>query len=416
MMMEAATKIQSRAVLLAACTLALWITACTTTPPPAAPQAPVAAPSAPSQPAPRVAEPAPASPAVAASFRRASWKDLPGWREDNVSEAWTAFVASCKAIGGQEAWRQPCATALRMQNPDTDATRRYFEQHFTPHQVLSDDGVEQGLMTGYYEPLLRGSRKPSSRYRHAVYGVPEDLLVIDLADVYPELKGMRLRGRLEGRRVVPYYERAKIESGEAGVRGREIVWVDDAIELFFLHIQGSGRIALDSGETIRVGYAEQNGRPYRSIGRLLVERGELALDQASMQGIKAWARQHPAQLSELLYSNASYVFFRELPAIGSGPPGSLGVPLTPRRSVAVDARYVPLGTPVWVATTWPNSTRALNQLMLAQDTGGAIRGPVRGDFFWGYGEAAAREAGRMKQSVRMWLLLPNGYPVPAADG
>lgn len=421
MMMEAAAKIQSRAVLLAACTLALWITGCATTPPPAAPQAPVAAtpapsPPAPSQPEPQSAAPAATPPAAAASFRLASWKDLPGWREDNVSEAWTALLASCKALGGQEAWREPCATALRMHNPDTDAARRYFEKHFTPHQILSGDGAENGLMTGYYEPLLRGSRKPSLRYRYAVYSVPEDLLVIDLTDVYPELKGMRLRGRLEGRRVVPYYERAKIENGEAAVRGRVIVWVDDAIELFFLHIQGSGRIALDSGETIRVGYAEHNGRPYRSIGRLLVERGELALDQASMQGIKAWARQHPAQLNELLDSNASYVFFRELPAIGGGPPGSLGVPLTPRRSVAVDARYVPLGAPVWVATTWPNSTRALNRLMLAQDTGGAIRGPLRGDFFWGYGEAAAREAGRMKQSVRMWLLLPNGYPVPAADG
>ena len=280
---------------------------------------------------------------------------------------------------------------------------------------MGSDGAEEGLITGYYEPLLRGSRKPTSRYRYPLYGVPDDMLVVELGDVYPELKGMRLRGRLEGRRVVPYYDRAQIESGQAPLRGKEIVWVDDAIELFFLHIQGSGRIALDSGETIRVGYAEQNGRPYRSIGRLLVERGELALDQASMQGIKGWAREHPDQVDELLNSNGVTSFSASLRLAWNGPPGSLGVPLTARRSIAVDARQVPLGVPVYIATTWPNSARPLNRLMLAQDTGGAIRVPVRADFFWGYGEAAAREAGRMKQRLRMWVLLPQDYPVPAPD-
>jgi membrane-bound lytic murein transglycosylase A len=171
-------------------------------------------------------------------------------------------------------------------------------------------------------------------------------------------------------------------------------------------------VQLDSGETIRVGYADQNGHPYRSIGRLLVERGELALEQASMQSIKAWGRANPDRLGELLNSNASYVFFRELPATANGPPGSLGVPLTARRSIAVDQRFVPLGAPVFIATTWPNTSRPLNRLMLAQDTGGAIRGAVRADFFWGYGEAAGREAGRMKQRLRMWVLLPLGQAPP----
>ena len=190
---------------------------------------------------------------------------------------------------------------------------------------------------------------------------------------------MRLRGRIEGRRVVPYYDRAQIESGQGALRGREVAWVDDAIELFFLHIQGSGRILLEGGETMRVGYADQNGYPYRSIGRLLVERGELTLEQASMQSIVTWARRNPAKVNELLNSNASYVFFRELPASHAGPPGSLGIPLTARRSIAVDPHYVPLGAPVFIATTWPNSAKPLNRLMLAQDTGGAIRGPVRAD-------------------------------------
>ncbi|HYH42574.1 MAG TPA: MltA domain-containing protein, partial [Burkholderiales bacterium] len=287
-------------------------------------------------------------------------------------------------------------------------------QQFSPYHVAGADSGDEGLITGYYEPLLRGSRKPSERYRHPVYGVPDDLVVVDLSEVYPELKNMRLRGRLEGRRLVPYPDRAQIESGQAAPRGKEIAWVDDAIDLFFLQIQGSGRIVLDTGETLRVGYADQNGRPYRSIGRVLVDRGELTLDQASMQSIKAWARKRPAELNDLLNSNASYVFFRELPAGTNGPPGALGVPLTARRSIAVDPRHVPLGAPVFIATTWPNNPKPLNRLMLAQDTGGAIRGAVRADFFWGYGDAAGTEAGRMKQRLRMWVLLPVGHPVPGS--
>lgn len=359
--------------------------------------------------------PAPSASALAnagALFKLAAWIDLPGWRDDTLSEAWSAFIASCGPLAGRLAWREACAAAARMPTPGSEAVRQFFERHFKPWQVLSGDGVEEGLITGYYEPLLRGSRTPSARYRYPLYGAPEDLITVDLGDTYPEIKGLRLRGRLEGRRIVPYYERSHIESASAPLRGKEFVWVDDAIDLFFLHIQGSGRIQLENGETLRVGYADQNGYPYRSIGRLLVERGELTLEQASMQGIKAWARERPEQLKQLLNNNPSYVFFRELNASGSGPPGSLGVPLTPNRSIAVDTRYVPLGAPVYMSTTWPNTARPLNRLMLAQDTGSAIRGAVRADFFWGYGEAAAREAGRMKQRLRMWILLPNAHPTP----
>ncbi len=349
-----------------------------------------------------------------ATYRAAAWNELPGWRDDNVAEAWTALLGSCSAIGKRAAWREVCSAAARIAGPSPDAARRFFEHHFTPHQVSGPGSGEEGLITGYYEPLLRGSRKPDARYRFPVFGVPDDLLVVDLADLYPELKGLRLRGRIEGRRVVPYYDRAQIDTGRAPVRGKEIVWVEDPVALFFLHIQGSGRVLLDSGETIRVGYADHNGHPYRSIGRVLIERGELTLEQASMQGIKAWTREHPGRMNELLNANAAYVFFRELPADGAGPPGALGVPLTTRRSIAIDPRYVPLGAPVFLATTWPNTARPLNRLMLAQDTGSAIRGAVRADFFWGFGEAAGREAGRMRQRVRMWVLLPHGHPPPGA--
>jgi len=387
----------------------LWLAGCETLAPtpPAAPPVP-----APPSPAP-VAKPAPSRAGV--RLRQAEWTDLPGWHEENPALAWNAFLASCDALRNQEAWRDVCTVGSQVNKPDRDTARRFFEFGFTPYRLARPDGADEGLVTGYYEPLLHGSRKPSGRYHYPLYGVPDDLLVVDFAGLYPELKGMRLRGRLEGRRVVPYYDRAEIENGKAALRGKEIAWVDDPIDLFFLQIQGSGRIELDSGETLRVGYADQNGYPYNSIGRWLVEHGELPLEKASMQGIKAWARQNPDKLTGLLNHNASYVFFRELPADLPGPLGALGVPLTAQRSVAVDPRAVPLGAPVFLATTWPNSDRPLNRLMLAQDTGGAIRGAVRADFFWGFGAEAAREAGRMKQPLRMWVLLPNGFPVPPGE-
>ena len=397
--------------MLCVCAL-LALAGCETLKPQPAPPPPAPTP-APAPPPPREAPPVKPPPAGEAAFlRQAAWNELPEWREENPAQAWEAFLRSCGTLKNQEAWREVCAAAESLKDPGREAARRFFELHLTPFQLTHADGGDEGLITGYYEPLLKGSRKRSTRYRFPIFGVPDDMLVIDLTDVYPELKGMRLRGHLDGRRIVPYYDRAQIEQGRGALAGREIVWVEDAIELFFLQIQGSGRVALDTGETILVGYADQNGHPYRSIGRLLVERGELPLERASMQGIQAWARQNPDKLTELLNYNASYVFFRELPSTLPGPLGALGVPLTARRSVAVDARFVPLGAPVYLATTWPLSSRPLNRLMLAQDTGGAIRGAVRADFFWGFGEEAAREAGRMKQPLRMWVLLPNAYRVP----
>jgi len=380
---------------------ALLVLAGCETPPPQPPPAPA--------PPRETPPPRPPAPSEAGVLRKTSWNELPDWRTEDPAQAWEALQASCRVLAKQDAWRNTCTAAAGVSSPNREAARRFFELNFTPFQVLRADGADEGLITGYYEPQVRGSRTATPRYRYPLYGVPDDLLEIDLAEAYPELKGLRLRGRLDGKRVVPYYDRAQIGEGRAPLAGREIAWVDDAVELFFLQVQGSGRIVLESGETLRVGYADHNGLPYRSIGRYLAERGELPLEKASMQGIQNWARANPDKLTELLNTNARYVFFRELPAGLPGPIGTLGVPLSSRRSLAVDPASVPLGAPVYIATTWPLSSRPLNRLMLAQDTGSAIRGAVRADFFWGFGDEAAREAGRMKQPLRMWVLLPNGF-------
>lgn len=390
---------------------ALVLAACATQPP--------APPGAQACPAP---QPCPACPVCPApeppkvpTLAPASFAELPGWASDDLAAAWPAFRASCRALRFRAAWREACARAESLATPDAAAVRAYFEANFAPYRVANADGTTTGLVTGYYEPLLRGSRERRAPFVHPLYAPPDDLLVIDLAAVAPDTRNMRLRGRLDGRRVVPYWSRAEIEDGKAPVGGKELVYVDDAIEAFFLQIQGSGRVRLESGEELRLGYADQNGHPYHSIGRWLVERGELELGQASMQGIQAWARAHPTRVAELLNQNPSFVFFRVLEPGPNGPPGALGVPLTAERSIAVDPRFVPLGAPVVLATTHPNSSVPLERLVVAQDTGGAIRGAVRADFFWGTGPDAGLLAGRMRQQGRMWVLLPRGYPVPAAD-
>jgi membrane-bound lytic murein transglycosylase A len=305
-------------------------------------------------------------------------------------------------------WAPACAAAAQLgeARPPLATLRAFFEQQFVPWALVNPDGTREGTVTGYYEPLLFGSRRREGAYAVPIHGVPDDLLTIELGDLFPELKGKRVRGRVDGRRVVPYYDRGGIRARAAELREKVLVWATDPVEVFFLQIQGSGRVQLPDGTLMRIGYADQNGHPYNSIGRLLVERGELTLDQASMQGIQAWARANPDKLDGLLDANPSYVFFRELPSGEGGPLGALGVPLTARRSIAVDPAVVPLGAPVFLATTEPNSPQPLNRLMFAQDTGGAIKGVVRADFFWGFGAEAGQLAGRMRQSGRMWVLLP----------
>jgi membrane-bound lytic murein transglycosylase A len=239
------------------------------------------------------------------------------------------------------------------------------------------------------------------------------MLTIEMGEVYPDLKNMRLRGRVVGNKVLPYPSRADILPS---LTGNEIVYVDDAVDAFFLQIQGSGRVRLaETDEVIRLAYADQNGHPYKSIGRYLVEKGELKLEQASAQGIKEWIVKNPARKDELLNANPSMVFFKEEKLLDPsiGPKGALGVPLVGQRSIAIDPQHLPLGAPVFLATTYPNTDKPLQRIMMAQDTGGAIRGPVRADFFWGFGKEAGELAGRMKQKLAMWVLLPKNANKPS---
>ncbi len=373
-------------------------------PAPGPPSPPVPAPSPPLVPTPQAALP---------GLKSVPWSALPYWQTTPLAESWGAFLQGCTALQKRAAWQSVCEEARRLNNPDETTVRDFFERYFQTYESSNEDGTTEGLVTGYYEPLIKGSRVQTARARFPIYGVPDDLITVDLASVYPQLKNLRLRGKLVGNKVVPYAPRHEIENGGSGngANAKILAWAEDAVELFFMQIQGSGRVELPGGTHLRLGYADQNGHPYKSIGKLLVERGELTLDQASMQSIKEWGIKNPDKLPTLLAANPSYVFFRELPEGLPGPVGALGVPVTAGRSIAVDPKFIPLGAPVFLATTLPNSTTPLNRLMMAQDTGGAIRGGVRADFFWGFGTEAGEMAGKMKQQGRMWVLLPKGYPI-----
>jgi len=398
----------------AAAIVAIALSACTTQPvqqpaPPPAPPAPSAPPVAPVVP-PAPAAPAPAPLPAKPDFIPSAWTDLPGWDRDDLRAAWPAFVQSCSRLSAQADWKEPCAISRSVDAASESAIRLFFESFLQPHKVVAPDGAESGLVTGYYEPLLRGARKKSGAYQTPLYKVPDDMVIVDLGSVYPALQGKRVRGKLKGKRVTPYPAREEIAKN--GLPGNELLWVDDPVEAFFLEVQGSGRVELSDSETVRVAYADQNGRGYESIGKWLVQQGELTAEQATAQGIKAWIAGHPTRMQELFNANPSYVFFKEekLPDPKVGPRGTLNVPLTPARSVAIDRSQIPLGVPVYLNTTQAASDIPFQRLMMAQDTGGAIKGPIRLDVFFGFGPEAADNAGRMKQRGTIWVLLPRLAP------
>ncbi|PWR20557.1 murein transglycosylase A [Zavarzinia compransoris] len=359
----------------------------------------------------------------------ARFADLPGWTDDRAEEAWPAFRLSCERLlkrkpetslglaGTVADWVPACteALALALAAPDTATVRDFFEDRFRPVQALNGTAA-QGLFTGYYEPELAGSPTADETNRTPLYRRPGDLVQVDLGDFRDELKGQRIAGRVRDGRLKPFEDREAITGGALAGQGLELVWVASPVEAFFLEIQGSGRVRLPDGRLLRVGFDGQNGHPYVALGKVMLADGLLEKGRVTMQSIKAWLNAHPAQAAALMNRNPSYVFFRDL-GEGPGPLGAQGVALTAGRSLAVDRKFFPLGVPVFLDASLPppaegEAAPAFRRLMVAQDTGGAIRGPVRGDVFFGAGAEAERLAGAMKQQGRWWWLLP--APVAAA--
>lgn len=349
---------------------------------------------------------------------------LPGWQQDPLTGFLPAFIRSCAIfaklpddrevgpdgrLGRASDWKDVCRDAATVH--DEAQMRVFIETRFQPVSILNND-QPTGLFTGYYEPQLRGSLQRDATYTVPLYGVPDDLVMADLGAFRPSLRGVRIAGRVVGHRLRPAETRTEIERGAIDGKAVPLVWVDDPVDAFFLHIQGSGRVQLADGGTIRVGYAGQNGHAYAAIGKYMIEMGALTQSEVSMQTIRAWLDTNPDRVAEVFATNPSYIFFRKLDVSDPelGPPGAQGLPLTPGRSLAVDRRFHGLGIPVWLdasAPTGPDGAGELfRRLLVTQDTGGAITGPVRGDIFWGFGPRAAEIAGRMKHEGRMFLLLP----------
>ncbi len=341
---------------------------------------------------------------------------LPGWSGDDMQSFIPAFKKSCERIlkkpsdakagplkeaGTYGDWQPVCRSFL---NVSPNNAKAFIQNRFTPY-LVSDAGDKNGLFTGYYEASLKGSTTQHGPYQTPLYKRPDDLVMVQLGDFREKLKGERIAGRVVDGNLKPYESRAQIVAGQWPHNGEVLVWVDDPIDAFFVQIQGSGVVQMDNGGALRIGYAGQNGHVYYAIGRELIKRGELTKENVSLQTIRAWLENNPSQADEIMNANASYVFFRKLD--GEGPIGGEGVPLTAGRSLAVDRSLISYGVPVWADIEPPyKDAGPLQRLMVAQDTGGAIRGAVRGDVFWGYGDRAEDIAGPMKSRGQYWILLP----------
>jgi membrane-bound lytic murein transglycosylase A len=325
-----------------------------------------------------------------ASFNAVSWQALPGWQEDDLSQAWPAWLKSCDVLrkrSGEINWRQLCAQAANIPARDAQSIRRYFESNFQAYEIRNSSGSETGLITGYYEPVMNGSQTRTSTYNVPLYAYPN---------------------AWKKSRPNPGPTRAELISSGV-LQGSELAWVQDPVAAASMQIQGSGKIRLQDGRILRLGFAGTNEQPFKSSAQWLIDRKEMTRSEASMQGISQWAKRNPDRVNEMLNANPRFVFFKELPSnvdADLGPNGALGVPLTSERSIAVDLQVMPLGAPVFLATTKPLSNQPLQKLVIAQDTGKAIVGGVRADYYWGSGDAAGEIAGRMKQNGKMWLLLP----------
>lgn len=375
------------------------------------------------------------------SYTVVSYQQLPNWHNNPFSGSLKAFRLGCDKLAKQAAWTAVCNKASLINENDAAAAKAFFEQYFTPWQV-AQNGKTQGLFTGYYEAVLGGSLNQTPQARFPIYGVPNDFVSIPITPAQKAYGGVlrvsptaanrgvvsesgshtanlaafplserstALKGRFVGGEFVPYHTRPEINGGALNGKAPILAYANDPVELFFLHVQGSGRLRLNNGQYLRLAYADKNDYPYVSIGKYMAERGYLSLNQASAQGIQSYLANHPSKLAEILGQNPSYIFFKQ--GTGSendGPVGALGVPLEAEFSGAVDKQYITLGAPIFVATTHPSKNTPLNRLIMAQDTGSAIKGAVRVDYFWGFGYEAGQTAGKMKHQGYVWQLLPNG--------
>lgn len=357
------------------------------------------------------------------------YEDVPGWNAAEHAEILPVLLRSCERLKGKDAnaeigidermgtvgqWRTLCDDAAKIRPGNKIEAKYFFETRFQPY-LVGNRADKTGLFTGYYEPELRGRWSPELEFRVPIYSRPKDIVSVDAGKFDPKFQGEHLAGRIEGNELIPYYTRAEINAGALSGRELEILWVDDPVDAFFMHIQGSGRVVLKDGAHVRLGYAGRNGHRYTSIGRELVAMGQMRLDDVTAPAIRDWLKAHPVAGQDLMNRNKSFVFFRVIE--GEGPIGAQGVPLTPGRSLAVDNAFIPYGVPIWLDTTDPLADgQPLRRLMVAQDTGSAIRGPVRGDVFWGFGDEAALRAGLMKQDGRYYLLLPRDWRTAPPPG
>ena len=321
-----------------------------------------------------------------------SFDELPSWKNENYEMALESFKNSCKSSRTKKIYKELCEAA-----EDSSSAQMFLESEFTPYKIYTESGEESGLLTGYYEPELKGSLEKTEIYQYPIFQTPSDLIIVDLSSIYPDLKSYRLRGKLKGNKVVPYSKRGEKSEEE----GKIICYVDSKIDLFFLEIQGSGRVTLEDGETLFVGYDNQNGHKYRAIGRYLVDIEAIELEDVSLQSIRAWLEENPQRVEEVLNYNESLVYFKQRARAASG---SLGLVLTPSRSIAVDRKYIPLGSMVYLSSEIDN--QKVSRIVQAQDTGGAIRGSVRADMFLGFGDKAMNSAGELKSPLSLWILLP----------
>lgn len=340
-------------------------------------------------------------------LKRVSFSSISGWASDDFAAALPAMLKTCEKPAAD--WTDFCSGLKRLKDRPSSQVRRYLEASLIPYQVYTYGSV-QGTFTGYYEASLKGSFTKCSENKIPLYGVPEDLVRIDTKTFCAPGgdKGV-VMGRIENGKLVPYLKRSEIS--EDKMKAPVLLWVNDEVDAFILHIQGSGRVETEKG-TVHVGYAGNNGHAFLGIGSIMSKEGLLEPGKTSMPHIRAWLKKNPEKARELMAQNPRYIFFRILPE-ADGPMGAAGVSLTPQRSLAVDPRFIPLGTPLFLSTSDPDG-QPIERLVVAQDIGSAIKGAVRGDFFWGYGEEAFQKAGRMKSSGSYFLLWPKGKQPPAS--